>query len=1270
MSGGIHRAACRFAVGLLLATLVAPASAERHGVEDVRFRRYGIDSGLSQLTVRSMAQDRTGFVWLGTQDGLNRFDGYSFRVFRRTADAGAVSDNYVVSLAADPDGSVWVGTQVGGLSHFDPATETFANTRAVSGDPDALADNNISALLVDKSAKVWVGTGAGTVHLLSSRDQPLRFRALALGTEREPGIVRALHERRDGSVLIGARNGMWLCTAAGRCGVEWRYRPGQRLDVHDVLEAPDGSIWVGTSDRGLYRFDADGKPVAALREGEGGGEGLVSDDIRTLLVDAQERLWIGTNEGLSRLDLRSGKLRSWTNDPAVADSIASNRVYSLLEDRDGLVWAGTWLNGVSVFDPRTEAFVLVRPASGEPGAIPTPVVRSLFVDADGTLWFALLESGGLVHFDLERGVLRRYVNDPDDPSSLSNDNVQFVTRTRDGALWAGTFKGLNRLRADGEGFDRFVHDDDDPGSLGGDGVLHVYLDTRDTLWVSTDGAGLDERCAGCTAFRHHRPDPANPHAIAGTVVNSVFESSKGELWVALRPGGLDRMDRGNGRFEHFRSDPNRPGSLSSDSVTVLTEDRAGRIWVGTQGGGVNLMLRDEKTGEIGFRAYTRSQGGLGADAVGGVIEDAGGRLWISTTAGISRFDPESGEIENFTQRTGIQVAGYFVNAAGVASDGRVVFGGLRGATIVDPARLPEPRPVQRTAITGVRALRKDPDPRVRLDVGTGTNGPERVRVPYQLGDFSIEFASLSFVDPLSLGYDYRLDSFDEDWIQTDAQHRIATYTNLPPGEYLFRVRARQNGARVGEESQLAITLAAPPWATRWAQAGYAAFGLGLLAFIAWQTHQRVQERRRSATRVAQSEERLKLALWGTGDELWDVELPTGRLFRMNPLLHLKVTQESAEQSLKGYAPFVHPEDRSVFNEEMVAHVKGDSEFFEATYRSLGVDGTWRWLRSRGRCVARDAAGNAIRIVGTTEDITEVKEHEQALERVNQALEERVRDRTADLTIVNDNLKMTIEQLRQAQRQLVESEKMAALGGLVAGVAHEINTPLGVGVTAASHLESEARRMSSLASHEGLKRSDFEAFQKVARDSTQLILRNLQRADKLVKSFKQVAVDQSSEQKRNIVLRSYIDEILTSLHPALKKTRHVVTVECPESLAFETYPGAIYQIIVNLVMNSIVHGFEGADAGTIRIVAGAENGIVTLVYSDNGRGMSDDVRRRVFEPFFTTRRGQGGSGLGMHIAYNLTTQVLRGTLTCESALGQGVKFTVMFPIDAGGVAKSA
>ena len=411
---------------------------------------------------------------------------------------------------------------------------------------------------------------------------------------------------------------------------------------------------------------------------------------------------------------------------------------------------------------------------------------------------------------------------------------------------------------------------------------------------------------------------------------------------------------------------------------------------------------------------------------------------------------------------------------------------------------------------------------------------------------------------------------------------------------------------------------------------------------------------------ADIQQRLDLVLWSTGDELWEVDLLRDEYILRNPLKHFDFAEQVQTRKGSELRNDLRPEDRPDFDRAFVAHLKGETEFVDVVYRARTNEGDWRWLRTRGRVIERDASGRALRMLGTTSDVTELRQHQSELEALNASLETRVQQRTEALHRSNEELRHVIEELRRTQEQLVHSEKLAALGGLVAGIAHEINTPLGVGVTAASYLEQETRRMAVEFDESRLTRERLHQFRQTALESSELILRNLMRADKLVKSFKQVAVDQSSEQKRVIDLSTYLHEILSSLHPEIKRTAHRIDIDCPPDLALNTYPGALFQIFVNLVMNSLTHAFPDGAEGTISIHAARDDGHVKLVYADDGVGMPEDVRHRIFDPFFTTRRGQGGSGLGMHIAWNLATQVLKGSIACESAPGEGTRFVLRFP----------
>ena len=318
------------------------------------------------------------------------------------------------------------------------------------------------------------------------------------------------------------------------------------------------------------------------------------------------------------------------------------------------------------------------------------------------------------------------------------------------------------------------------------------------------------------------------------------------------------------------------------------------------------------------------------------------------------------------------------------------------------------------------------------------------------------------------------------------------------------------------------------------------------------------------------------------------------------------------------------------------------------------------MLTRGRAIASDDSGRAHRFVGTNQNITDLKRAEEELRQLTEELEHRVERRTEALSKANAELQASLTRIQDMQRQLVESEKMASLGALVAGVAHEINTPIGVAVTAASFLREEARKLQRAHQDKTMTASMLAQFESQIMQGSEMILANLERGITIVRSFKQVAVDTASEAPREIDLAEYFDEVLTALHPRLRKTQHQVEVRVPEPIRISTHPVAIYQIVTNLVINSLVHAFDGVERGHITLIATFDDNDVLIDYRDDGHGMRADVRDRIFEPFFTTKRGQGGSGLGLHIVFNLVTQLLRGTITCESEPEQGTRFVIRFP----------
>jgi len=401
--------------------------------------------------------------------------------------------------------------------------------------------------------------------------------------------------------------------------------------------------------------------------------------------------------------------------------------------------------------------------------------------------------------------------------------------------------------------------------------------------------------------------------------------------------------------------------------------------------------------------------------------------------------------------------------------------------------------------------------------------------------------------------------------------------------------------------------------------------------------------------LRKSEQKYRTLFEDSRDAIF-ISTPAGQFLDVNQaMLDLFGYTRTEITSLDAGQVYINPIDRAGF-QQAIEHT-GSVRDYEVKLQQK--DGTVMDCLLTAT-VRRADDGHILAYQGIVRDITERKRAQQLLEDYSRTLEQEVAGRTRELS-------QTLENLRATQSQLVEAEKMAALGGLVAGVAHEINTPVGVGVTAASLLEGKTAALLQIYETGQMKRSDLEKYLDTASQSSQMLLTNLNRAAELIQSFKQVAVDQSSEERREFSIKAYLEEVLLRLRPKLKRTRHTIEINGNDSLTLDSFPGVFSQIVTNLVMNSLLHAYGPDDAGQLTFEFRQEDGRFIFEYADDGKGISEEDLSKIFDPFFTTKRGQGGSGLGLHIIYNLVTQRLEGTIRCESEIGVGTRFVIEMSI---------
>ncbi|SDL12530.1 ligand-binding sensor domain-containing protein [Catalinimonas alkaloidigena] len=803
--------------------------------QPLRFRHLSTGDGLSQSSVLFITQDAQGFLWFGTHYGLNRYDGYAFKVFHhREGDSTSLAHNEITSLFTDREGVVWVGTHQG-LSRYDRTQEQFRTFRPQAGEPNHLPALTVHAMTEDENGTLWLGTALG----LSRRDGE-HFRNYL------PQVsVQAL--------LSDGRGGLWIGTGTGLLHFDPSSGTLQTIgtaeaelpasDVRALCFDAEGQLWIGTYGNGLYRLAPEQNRLERYRHRPDDPNSLIDHHIRSLCLDKRGDLWIGTLRGLNRRDRATGTFTRFTSDVNHPEGLSHSSIHALYADRQGSLWIGTYYGGINLLNPLYNRFTYLQ-HQADPNSLSNNVVSTLREDEAGNLWIGT-EGGGLNLLDRETGRFTHFTHQPDAPGSLSHNNVKSLLLDRTGGVWVGTYwGGLNYRPPGAQEFQHYQHETEDTSSLSHSSVYALLEDRNGTLWVGAYGGGVDRLDRRTGAFTHYRHDKNDPHSLSSDVVRTLLEDRLGLLWIGTRDG-LNCLDPRTGRVTVFRHDPATPTSLSRDDINTLYETRDGAsLWVGTYGGGLNRFDRHNAT----FRHYQTGEG-LPGDVVYGILEDDRGYLWISTNHGLSRFDPQTETFQNFELASNYFGNEFTSGACLRRRDGTMLFGGLNGILMFHPDSL---RPDPYTAplvLTDFRLFNRS--------VSVSHEGP----LPRPIGEvsdltlshrqsiFSLSFASLNFVYPEKTQYAYRLRGLEAQWNRVTGKP-TATYTNLEAGTYQFEVKAANHDGVWNEAAvPLTITVLPPPWKTGWAYLLYAVALAGAIFYL--RKHLLFQQRLQNHLRLEQ-----------------------------------------------------------------------------------------------------------------------------------------------------------------------------------------------------------------------------------------------------------------------------------------------------------------------------------------------------------------------------------------------------------------------------------
>lgn len=923
--------------------------------------------GLSSSVVFDVVQDHQGFIWLATEDGLQRYDGVQLVTYRHNRlDESSLSNNYVKSLMIDKSGVLWVGTE-NGLNIYQKDFDNFIRIKHNKDDKNSINANNIRSLYQTSDGTIWVGTIAG----LNSIDNKTRR------IKSYPHLkVRVLLEDDRRQLLVGTlRGGLYSFDRVYEKFIplnDVRAEPGSEdlkslneSSIIDIFQDSYGRIFVATWGDGVFLLERDIKKLIPY------SHPLPSKYVRAIAQDSQGQLWFGTKDGILVIEPTRNSEKLIRADDRHEHSLVGDNIQTIFQGQDNTIWVGTYGGGVSRHYPESQRFETygLHPDFNE-GLI-DPVVYALHENTDGNIWVGS-ETGKLALFDSFTKKFKHFplIIDGVESSSV----IRSLNQISREILLIGTSEGLLRYNIS-TGVVATFDSSADHFLSSPQTVMFIESDNQKRIWIGINGKGLSVYRLNQNGQLVKFPNLV----VKSEHPRKVIHLETGEsIYTAQKQNVLRLLvqDNKDGSVVFEKKEVKNTSELSIIDIDVDWENR---LWLGVWSSGVKVLAPNDKLISIDETS------GLPNDSIYAVVSDPiSQRIWVSSNLGITAINPENFELDSFSSADGLQ--GNEFNLPGIkASTGYLYFGGVNGFNRFYPSIRTRDLYVRPPSLLTLSIANQE--------VKVSSDGllpkslivTEELNLNYDQTPFSFEFTSPQFVEPGKLQFRYRLLGLSEKWISSNAKDRRATYTNIGAGEYTFELKVGTASGGWGNTiKRLNLRINPPWWATDIAYSIYSLLFLMLVSLIISLSYRKRKKESLIQQAIKENEERLKLSLWGSGYEFWDWNLDSGDISRSNEFRKIQIDCKKLSRNLHELASYIHPKDLEMVREKLSNHIAGNSKYFDICYRVIDANNGWRWIQDRGKVVALDNEGNALRMSGTQRDITNIRERDEQFEMLGQA----------------------------------------------------------------------------------------------------------------------------------------------------------------------------------------------------------------------------------------------------------------------------------------------